>query len=355
MAGATLGGDDKEAYNSLGLEGSIWTQGYGVTSVRAWCGLPWHKDTLLGKLEVSGADCLLVFPDDSRPSKFSGKLMCFHFVDYAWDKGSLYLVVKPNSTVLPIAGETECRILQTVETCGGIGALGIGLAAAGFQMAAINDKQEATLQAAGEALLTPTILGDINDPKVVAALHLAAPQAGTLAAGVSCQPFSRLGDSKAQLDERSASLPATLRAGHLTGKRVIIIECVTQAGCHSWVQAILDRFCKETGISQAHVELELAEVWLARRRRWWCVLTHPRHPITRVPAWQPHGMWRSIRDVIPDLHFTSITADAQLYLSDPFSAEHATRVWGPLASGCRARAQTGCIGLLPLPIRPEED
>ena len=316
MVVTAAGGYEDGACRTLKLEGDIWDLGFGTTSVRVWCGLPAHKDTLVGKLEVSGAECMLVFPDDSKPSRFSGKLLCLHHVDFTWDSGCLYLVIKSCSTVLPIADDSECNILQAVETCGGIGALGIGLAAAGFKIAALNDKQEATLQAAGEAVQVPLILGDIADLKVVAAVHIAAPLAGTLAAGVSCQPFSRLGDAKAQFDERSASLPAALRASYLTGKRVIILECVTQAGSHSWVQSTLDRFCKDTGFSQAHTELELAEVWPARRRRWWCVLTHPKHSVTRVPPWQPHGSWRTVRDLIPDLKSMSSTADAQLYLSE---------------------------------------
>ena len=45
-------------------------------------------------------------------------------------------------------------------------------------------------------------------------------------------------------------------------------------------------------------------------------MTHPDHPIRQVLSWQPHGTWRAIRDVLPDLHITSATADAQLYLSE---------------------------------------
>ena len=213
------------ALEASSLEGSIWIKDFGSSSIRVFCGgLLEPTGTVAGKLEISGVECIIIFPDDTGRAAWCGQLVCLHNVDFAWDTGKLYLIVKKCSSVLPIPSQDECDFLQVVETCSGVGALGIGLAAAGFRIGAINDKQVATVHAAGEAVSLPTILGDVNDPKVVAALHQAAPKAGTLAAGVSCQPFSRLGDSRGQSDDRSISLPASLRASFLTGKRMVILS-----------------------------------------------------------------------------------------------------------------------------------
>ena len=284
------------ALKALGLEGLIWSADFGTCSLRILCGASLEPiGTLAGKLEVSGAECTVIFPDNAGRDMWGGRLVCLHNVDFTWDNGKLYLIVKQSSSVLPIFGQKDCDLLQVIETCSGVGALGIGLAAAGFSVGALNDRQAATAHAAGEVISSPVVVGDVNNPEVVAALHQAAPRAGTLAAGVSCQPFSRLGDSRGQSDDRSLSLPASLRASFLTGKRFVILECVTQAAQNQWVKSILDTFCRLTGFVQAHCELELAEVWVAKRHRWWGVLSHPDHPIRQVLPWQPHGAWRAVR------------------------------------------------------------
>ena len=297
----------------LHLEGEVSAASFGTVSLRVRCGDVAQEKVLSGKLEISGLACQIVLLFDSTVRACQGRVVTFHEVDFAWDRGCLYLIQKKLSAVVPVAsGEGVC-ILETVELCSGIGALGIGLAAAGFHVSVVNDRQAPTLHAATEACNAVGVLGDINDPQVVAAIHQAAPCAGTVAAGVSCQPFSRLGDRKGPDDDRCQSLLGTLRAGFLLGVRIIILECVVQAGQHQWVQEVLKAFCEATGYALAQLELDLAQVWVSSRKRWWAVLTHAAHPIRKIAPWMPHGPWRAVRDVVPLIHSSS--TDPRLRLS----------------------------------------
>ena len=236
----------------LSLEGGVLQRDLGISSVRVKCGVQIAEFSLQGRLSLSDTPCTVVFLDPASLRRGLDKEVTFHYIDFAWERGALYLVMRKDSAMIPIADKASCNLLQAVETCAGIGALGIGLVAAFFEIATLNDIQETTVHVAGEAVSAPGIVGDVADLKVVSAIHGAAPQAGTLAAGVSCQPYSRLGDSKGPLDSRSASLPAMLRAAFLSGKKLIIIECVTQAQHHEWVQAVLNTFCAQTNFVQAH-------------------------------------------------------------------------------------------------------
>ena len=109
-----------------------------------------------------------------------------------------------------------------------------------------------------------------------------------LLGGVACQPFSRLGDQRAELDPRSESFPALLRMGYLLGSLAIVVECTVGASESAWVQSLLQQFTEATKYSQHQHVFHLHKSWPARRERWWTVLAHPAMFLTQVPDMPSH-------------------------------------------------------------------
>ena len=164
---------------------------------------------------------------------------------------------------------------QVVELCSGMGCMGVGLQEAGFEICLRNGCNPNMLKLAQSISDCPVLLGDLTkDATLVQACH-AAPMASVLASGISCQPYSRLGDQHAQHDPRSATLPGTLRFGFLGRFSVLLLECVQEAKDCSWVQTTLAQFSSHTGYKISQGELHLHAVWPARRSRWWCILSRP--------------------------------------------------------------------------------
>ena len=166
-------------------------------------------------------------------------------------------------------------VKTVIETCSGIGCLGVGLEEAGFEVIARSDWNPILLGLAQKLHSSDTLLGDVCTDALLSDIASRYPSARTLAAGISCQPYSRLGDRRHQDDPRSQTLPAALRLGFMNQFGVIILECVPEAHTCPWVQQMLKQFTKETGYCMSQEILHLQQVWPGRRSRWWCVLTHP--------------------------------------------------------------------------------
>ena len=185
-----------------------------------------------------------------------------------------------------------------IETCAGLGALGMGAEVHNIKVVARNELREATCQVLRSLHQSPVIPGSIEDITTVKALHLAHPSPSMLAAGTACQPFSNLGDKRGFRDPRARTLPCTLRAGMLLQSSSIILECVAQAGQDQFVQACLRHFCKATGFQASQTVLDLADVWAAKRCRWWCVLCPASLQPLSLRPWQPSGCWKTVGDVL---------------------------------------------------------
>jgi len=166
-------------------------------------------------------------------------------------------------------------VKTVIETCSGIGCLGVGLEEAGFEVIARSDWNPILLGLAQKLHSSDTLLGDVCTDALLSDIASRYPSARTLAAGISCQPYSRLGDRRHQDDPRSQTLPAVLRLGFMNQFGVIILECVPEAHTCPWVQQMLKQFTKETGYCMSQEILHLQQVWPGRRSRWWCVVTHP--------------------------------------------------------------------------------
>ena len=162
-----------------------------------------------------------------------------------------------------------------VELCSGMGALGAGAAACGFSPTVAVDHNSKLLGL--YAAHSPAVLihGCIGDNSTIAEIATKMPYPGTMTSGFSCQPFSNLGDQLSSCDPRSLALPQTLRAAWLLRAQIIVLECVRPAATDRFVQGEIDAFCQATGFRCSQVQLQLDEVWVSSRPRWWCVLSAP--------------------------------------------------------------------------------
>eukprot|EP00435_Cladocopium_sp_Y103_P008923 s91_g2.t1 len=182
------------------------------------------------------------------------------------------------------------NVRKVAELCSGIGCLGVGLEEAGFEVVVRCDWNEPMLQLASQLHSSKTLQSDVCSDDTLIALHSECPEFGSVAAGVSCQPYSRLGDQRAEMDPRAQTLPSTLRASFLSQVGFIFLECVDDAMKCQWVQKVISQFAAETGYCVSQGTLSLQQVWPARRQRWWCTLSHP--AIGSVP-------WRPFPEVCP--------------------------------------------------------
>ena len=186
----------------------------------------------------------------------------------------LQLTMSEATKIYPMPNQNANTLCKVVEVCAGLGCLGHGMQQAGFQTVVRFDWSKPISDLAHQLDGIPSCVADITDDATLIPICEQGHGAGTLAAGVSCQPYSRLGDQKQQHDTRAETLPRTLRIAHLTRKQIIVLECVDGAMHCKWLQDILHQFVRETGFKIQQGLLHLQQVWPARRTRWWCVLMH---------------------------------------------------------------------------------
>lgn len=192
------------------------------------------------------------------------------------------LVLTPTSQVFEKPFVSKQSLLKVIELCSGMGCLGFGLDHAGFQVIQKCDINQRMLTLASNIHGAPTTVGDVCDDSLLPVIG--ASGCGTLAAGVACQPYSRLGDQRQECDPRSLTLPGVLRLAFLGRCGIVILECVDAAGSCPWVQGVVKAFSTITGYHVSQGILHLHLTWPTRRSRWWCILTHP--SIGHV-AWEP--------------------------------------------------------------------
>ena len=159
-----------------------------------------------------------------------------------------------------------------VETCAGIGAVDQGYKHCGFDRVVYNDINPRFckwLSDRGKQV----IQGDICDHNVVRQLAKCNPM--IVSGGVSCQPFSELGDKREEQDDRSRSFTGVLKAAYEMQAPIILLECTPAVFKSEWAQDILKQFASHTNFRVQQIIQELHPLWPARRTRWWCLITHP--------------------------------------------------------------------------------
>ena len=192
---------------------------------------------------------------------------------------------------------SQCLILEGLkvgdlyrlkETCTGIGALGKGAQYAGWQTTVANEKQPKIASLLERVTEAQVVVGDIAFGSTIGDIHRADPRPSTWAFGFNCQSFSRGGDMRGGDDERAMTLPRSLHAACLLDLPIIVMECVAEAPTFAFVKQALSQFCEITGFVKSEIILELQQVWVANRQRWWCVLAHgeigkiPLSPLPKV-------------------------------------------------------------------------
>lgn len=185
------------------------------------------------------------------------------------------LQIDVNSRVLPHRTCQWGDMKRVVSLCAGMGVLEHGVKALGYSVTAAVDHCEPLLGMHQNAHNVPTICGDVGSHDVWTKLWSMDAVPGIMVAGVSCQPYSSLGDGRAGEDERSASLPGVLAATFFLQSPLLVLECVPPAKDSSFVQEQLQRFIQATGFYKQEIVINLCSVFPARRNRWWCVLSSP--------------------------------------------------------------------------------
>ena len=216
------------------------------------------------------------------------------------ESGQIQMTLGQNGRVYPRPTIVVQNALKVIETCAGIGCLGEGLRQMGFEIVLKHDINPTLLHLAEQIHPGPTQQGDICANESIHGICQQVPFSCSVAAGVSCQPHSKLGDKRGSADPRSATLPMTLRMSFLTRQCLIILECVEDVFKSEWVQKVLKTFCKLTGYRMSQGVLHLHHVWISRRSRWWRILSHP--TIGRI-EWEPFPIFNPppiVADVIDD-------------------------------------------------------
>ena len=191
------------------------------------------------------------------------------------NSGQIQMTLGKCGRVYPRPALVVQNALKVIETCAGIGCLGSGLSQVGFEIVLKHDINHILLHLAEKVNPGPTLQGDVCTNECIHGICQQVPFSCSVAAGVSCQPHSKLGDRRGSADPRSATLPMTLRMSFLTRQILIILECVEEVSKSDWAQQVLKTFCTLTGYRMSQGVLHLNHVWVSKRSRWWCILSHP--------------------------------------------------------------------------------
>ena len=184
------------------------------------------------------------------------------------------LVVDDAAALLAHPPREAKDFFEMVELCTGLGALGCGATYAGWTSKAQNEVQKTFCSHLEKFGGNKIIEGDLCKLATIVKVHEAAPHAGAIAWGFSCQPFSKLGDQQHGNDARAQTLPYGLFASYLLQKDLVVLECVTGAAASGFVQKCLDYHVAMTKFERSETMMDLGSVWPAARKRWWCVLMH---------------------------------------------------------------------------------
>ena len=251
--------------------------------------------------------CLVTIPF-SIPFRFQGTLED-NMISYSLMKVRIetagktpLLVQEPDSKIW---GHPQCTwddVLQVTELCAGMGGMSQGAKASNFVPVVaceLRPRMANLYQMHSDAKM---VVGDITKMDVLEQIYQSHPRTTTLAAGISCQPYSILGDGKSGADPRAQTLPATLAAAHFLRSMAIILECVEPAGSDAFVRWHVDQFCQRTGFHKSETILHLHEVWPCKRSRWWCILTAPLVGQVELRPFPTCNDLKVVREVLPQIH-----------------------------------------------------
>jgi len=190
---------------------------------------------------------------------------------------------------------------SVIDLCSGFGGLAQGAVASGFEVVVAVDQNQKMLDLHSKANGAHCICGDFGSRDVIHQVWQHSRGASIVSSGFSCQPYSRLGDCKGQLDSRSSCLTKTLDAAYFLNASVIILECVAPAAHDAFIQAELLRFCTSTGYRMSHTDLKLDQIWPCRRHRAWWILYAPELGTIDLATWAPLDNLWEVQQIIPEI------------------------------------------------------
>ena len=206
-------------------------------------------------------------------------------------------------------------MFRCVELCAGIACSSLGLDLAGFRHVCSGEWRSPFVDLHRVTKPGVTVVqGDICDPACLKEVASKVDPPFTLMTGFSCQPYSSGGSQGGSSDERSSTVPATVRAVHLLQSPLLIVENVTQARTNQFVRACLQQLATVLGYHISELTMKLEDNWCARRHRWWLIASHPALGPVTLSDW-PKNPSLTIRDVMPFIKSWSIEDLEQLRLS----------------------------------------
>ena len=206
-------------------------------------------------------------------------------------QGKFWVLSDVETKVVVHSSQGVVTPIQAIEVCSGIGAMGQGLRGCDIVTKCYVDYNPRFCQWLRDHGHLGVVEGNIADPSTAIAVSNQAPEAQFLVGGVACQPFSRLGDRKEQLDSRSESFPAFLRLLHWLQIPIGVMECTSEVLESSWAQGLLRAFAEATDSNCTQKVLHLHRCWPSFRTRWWAVVTQQGIPAVCI-------------DDLPDISFT---------------------------------------------------
>lgn len=229
--------------------------------------------------------------------------------------GLIDLTLSDASSLLPHRPLLQEDVMNYVEVCAGMGVSSFGFSKVGFRHRCAVEWQESLVDLHRRIHpKVPVIHADVCSESTARLIREACPEPFTLMAGISCQPYSRGGLGQGGDDDRSNTLPGTLRLLHLLQAPVLVLECVTQAQTNSYVVEHVKLLESQLGYHVSQCRMRLENIWSACRYRWWLIACHPSLGAVSIPA-QPTGSTLSVRDLMPYVLRWSAEVENQLQLS----------------------------------------
>eukprot|EP00438_Fugacium_kawagutii_P000609 Skav212034 [mRNA] locus=scaffold1285:166111:169349:+ [translate_table: standard] len=191
-----------------------------------------------------------------------------------------FRVLELNSNWPPMFSRTPQKVdlMYAHDVCAGVGGFATALSFLGGTVLTAVDFSALACEAHGLNHNTTCIQADLHDDETVMRMHVAQEAAGvqgSICAGFPCQPYSKQGDQRRELDGRSRTLPAVLRSACLLHSGCLVLECVPEVMTDGYTQRCLAEFVALTGFRLVQHVTHLHSVWPSRRSRWFGVLLHP--------------------------------------------------------------------------------
>lgn len=268
--------------------------------------------------------------------------------------GQFWVNHSEGTTVIYRPQQSMDGLSTLIETCAGIGAVGKGFREHGMHTAAYCDNNPKFCSWLRNHTSTMVIEGNIQDMSTIASLSKAVQQPHVINGGVSCQPFSSLGDKGEGQDSRSQSFTGLLKAAFHLQSLIVVMECTPGVKESTWAQGVLQQFTTQTGYHLTQRVLELHHMWPSVRNRWWAVLTHPALGPIDFPQMPNIGWEPSVFHLMPSVMKLDKSSLEQLELDlyelrhfhnqrggiaksafDPYKPmPTATHSWGSQVKGC---------------------